>query len=65
MLKVEDYGKWFNVATINKNNFRGFGLYKLSERFKNIGGTIEIESLPGKGTKIIICIPIMSEVLTE
>jgi len=65
MLKVEDYGRGFNVETINKTNFCGFGLYGLSERFKNIGGTIKIESTIGKGTQTIICIPIMSKVLNE
>jgi signal transduction histidine kinase len=57
---VSDDGKGFDVshaATLSAAQ-RGFGLAGLSERAKLLGGTMAIESIPGKGTTIVITIPI-------
>jgi PAS domain S-box-containing protein len=58
LLKVEDSGIGFDMATINGNPFNGFGLFALSERCKNIGGNIKIKSIPGEGTKVVLYIPL-------
>ena len=58
LLKVEDKGMGFDMTTINKNHFNGFGLFALSERCKNMGGNFQIKSTPGKGTKIKVSIPL-------
>ncbi len=56
--KIEDQGHGFDINDINKNNFCGFGLYSLYERFKNMGGKLIVNSSPGKGTKIAMSVPV-------
>ena len=58
LTKIQDHGAGFDINTINKNDFCGFGLYSLSERFKNIGGKLIVNSTPGKGTKIVMSVSI-------
>lgn len=58
LLKVEDSGIGFDMATINENPFSGFGLFALSERCKNMGGNIKIKSIPGECTKAMLYIPL-------
>ncbi len=38
---------------------RGFGLISMRERARNVGGTLELQSEPGKGTQIKVTIPVM------
>ncbi len=54
-LKIEDDGTGFDLATARSNG--GMGLRGIEERAQKIGGTLTIESSPGKGTKIIVSIP--------
>ena len=51
---VEDDGKGFD----NKNKNRGVGLVTIEKRIENIGGSIEIDSYPNRGTNIIIDLPL-------
>ncbi len=57
-ISVEDKGVGFDSGDINKSDFCGFGLYSLTERFSNMGGQISIRSTPGRGTKVLLSIPI-------
>ncbi|GAB4579800.1 MAG: hypothetical protein Fur0022_25390 [Anaerolineales bacterium] len=47
-LKVEDDGIGFDPATASN----GFGLTGMRERAEELGGTLKIETLPGKGTVV-------------
>ncbi|MCP4763191.1 MAG: HAMP domain-containing protein [archaeon] len=58
LLTFEDNGVGFNMTAIKSNHFGSFGLYGLSERCKNMGGSAQISSIPGKGTKAVLSIPI-------
>ena len=60
MVRVEDQGSGFDVDTIKNSDAYGFGLHTLSERMENFGGKIEVDSKPGKGTKILLTAPISS-----
>ncbi len=53
-LIVEDNGKGFNVT----QNTTGFGLQSMRDRTLALDGNFHIESLPGKGTKIMVDIPL-------
>lgn len=57
-LQVEDPGAGVNVQTLKPSKDGGFGLYSLSERIQNFGGTLTITSTPGKGTKILLTAPV-------
>jgi PAS domain S-box-containing protein len=55
---IEDNGTGFNLlgslATAQKSEGQGYGLQSMRERVCEIGGTFQIETHPGSGTKIII-----------
>ena len=55
--EIEDDGKGFDFRKLKENNAGGFGLFNMSERTKATGGKFNIESEPGKGTRIKILIP--------
>ena len=57
-IRVEDKGRGFEFKTYHQKNYCGFGLYSLSERIENMGGKLIINSSLGKGTKVILSIPI-------
>ena len=57
-LQVEDSGAGMDVQSLTPSKDHGFGLYSLSERIQNFGGTLTITSTPGKGTKILLTAPV-------
>jgi signal transduction histidine kinase len=58
-LVVEDDGIGFDPAAVGRSARRGanLGLLGMTERVHNAGGTIELESRPGAGSRIIARIP--------
>lgn len=57
---VKDNGKGFELNKIinRKFNEKGVGLMAMNERMHMMGGTFEVNSLPGKGTTIKFVVPI-------
>ena len=53
-LKIDDNGKGFNIDTV----VRGNGLKNMQERTKIENGRFQIDSAEGKGTRLIVNIPI-------
>ncbi len=49
-LSVVDNGQGFDTA---RQGFLGVGLLSMQERMKALGGDVQVESAPGKGTRII------------
>ena len=60
VLVVEDDGIGFDMYEIKRpaQTRRGLGLIGMRERAAIIGGTIEFESSPGKGTTVFVRVPI-------
>ncbi len=56
VLIVEDDGAGFDTED-KKNLEKGIGLIGMKERAALIGGSLEIESAPGKGTTIFVRVP--------
>jgi len=56
---VEDDGKGFNVKQVTMRNFgeKGLGLQAMDERVRMLGGSLDIWSEVGKGTRIGFTIP--------
>ncbi len=52
-LTIEDEGVGFNPAADRK----GYGLLSIRERLEHLGGSIQIESTPGEGTRISLMAP--------
>lgn len=57
ILNINDNGIGFNPADIK--NKKTLGLLGMKERTLILGGTYEISSIPGKGTSVVITIPII------
>lgn len=53
-LMIDDDGKGFDTETVNK----GIGLNNISQRTKNIKGTLHIDTATGKGTSLSIDFPL-------
>ncbi len=53
-LSIEDNGSGFDIAQIKST---GIGLEIMKYRARAIGGSLEIESVPGKGTQVLIRFP--------
>ncbi|GAC1378648.1 MAG: hypothetical protein NVSMB33_03180 [Ktedonobacteraceae bacterium] len=59
---IVDDGRGFNVGTLLKtpDQERGLGLAGMSERALLLGGSLDINTSPGRGTTITVCIPLSS-----
>jgi len=53
-IAVEDEGIGFDPSA----DTGGFGLFSVRERLRHLGGSLEIESAPGDGTRIVLTGPI-------
>jgi signal transduction histidine kinase/ActR/RegA family two-component response regulator len=56
---VEDDGKGFNVAELmTQSRANGsFGLLNIRERLGLLGGSIQVQSRPGEGTRVVVTVP--------
>ena len=53
---VRDDGRGFNPLAVKRGEWPHLGLQTMQERAEAIGGTFEIESNPGKGTRIRVSV---------
>jgi signal transduction histidine kinase len=60
VLDIKDDGKGFDVSKITRvdKGGRGAGLFTMKERARLVGGRCSIKSQPGKGTKIVVRVPL-------
>ena len=55
-LEIKDNGPGLTPVDLSKPN--SFGLKGLHERAKSVGGWLDVSSLPGKGTSIVLSVPL-------
>jgi signal transduction histidine kinase len=58
---VEDDGCGFEPALLASGDGQTFGLRIMRERAKEIGSRLQVRSAPGRGTKIIVQVPLRKE----
>jgi signal transduction histidine kinase len=58
--QMQDNGKGFDLQGVheNGNKSRGLGLAAIEERVRMMGGDLELNSQPGKGTRIQFTVPV-------
>jgi len=61
LFEVEDDGQGFEVTEVLTRPSKGLGLVALSERAKMLGGTLDINSRKGRGTRMTCTIPVSRE----
>jgi two-component system, NarL family, sensor histidine kinase UhpB len=54
LLQIKDFGKGFATGLIKKGN----GLDNMQQRAKDMGAKLQINSMPGKGTEVILQLPV-------
>ena len=52
-ITVEDQGQGFELNTI-KGKTSSFGIQIMRERVESVGGSLEVDTAPGRGTQIIL-----------
>ena len=55
---IEDDGCGFDPARLTTSDGQHFGARIMRERAEEVGGTLEVRSAPGQGTKVIVQIPL-------
>jgi signal transduction histidine kinase len=55
---VADDGRGFDMRDVTRTEGSGLGLFGMRERLALVGGTVEIQSVPGRGTTIIARVPL-------
>ncbi len=59
-IEVQDRGVGFDVeGTTARHSARGFGLFSVREQIGRLGGDVEILSAPGRGTRVILRVPLI------
>lgn len=56
-LRIEDDGRGFDVAALAREAETHFGQRIMRERMADVGGTVTVDSAPGKGTRVVITAP--------
>jgi CheY-like chemotaxis protein len=57
-LVVQDRGQGFDPASLeSRRDSSGFGLFSIRERLEVLGGRLEIDTAPGRGTRVVIEVP--------
>jgi signal transduction histidine kinase len=58
-IRVEDAGKGFDYQAVRAKEDRGsgFGLYTLEDRMSFLGGSMQIETRPGEGCRVVLTVP--------
>lgn len=59
-IEIEDDGRGFDASTLSGPGAteKGLGLLGIRERVELLGGTVQIESAPGQGTRIALAVPL-------
>jgi len=60
-IAITDDGQGFDPAAVTARQVEGFGLQAMRERAETLGGSLELLSQPGLGTKVIVHAPIQGE----
>jgi two-component system nitrate/nitrite sensor histidine kinase NarX len=61
LITVEDDGRGFDPARLNREGQWYFGLQIMRERAESIGGSLELDSWPGRGTRVLMRMPFPTE----
>ncbi len=58
---VQDDGVGFDPVPLETADGQQFGLRFMRERAEEVGGSVQIHSIPGEGTQVIICVPLRED----
>ncbi len=66
-ITVEDDGAGFDMADIDPQTGKasGFGLFSIHQRLVQVGGRFDVQSKKGKGTKVVLFVPLKFKTAQE
>ena len=56
-VRIEDDGKGFHLNNGLQGNGQHYGLQIMKERAESVGGSLELDSKPGEGTRVVVFVP--------
>jgi two-component system, NarL family, sensor histidine kinase UhpB len=56
--EVRDDGRGFDAGAVVSGERGGLGIGGMQERARYLGGEVEVDSTPGKGTRVVVLIPL-------
>ena len=56
-LSVADSGAGFDPTALAEPASAGLGLFSIRERLQALGGSLEIDAAPGRGTRVTLSVP--------
>lgn len=56
-MKIQDFGRGFEPAACPDSSGQHIGLRLMRERAEEAGGSLTLDSAPGQGTRIVVCVP--------
>jgi signal transduction histidine kinase len=56
-ISIEDDGRGFYPAQVAANGGQSYGLQIMRERAESVGGSLEVDSQPGQGTRVVVRVP--------
>jgi two-component system sensor histidine kinase UhpB len=62
---VEDDGRGFEPGQVMQSDEGGMGLFGMQERAAYVGGTVEVTSTPGRGTRVEVEVPVQYDAAPE
>jgi signal transduction histidine kinase len=57
-ISVEDDGVGFAPDQLRHDAGGGFGLFNIRERLSRLGGQVRVESIPGRGARVVVMAPL-------
>src|SRR5439155_23724141 len=57
-VEVADTGRGFSSAAADEGPGTHFGLGMMNRRVAEVGGSLDVQSTPGKGTKVVARLPV-------
>lgn len=64
-LEVSDEGAGFDPLPAEQSIGGGFGLFSVREQLARIGAVLDVQSAPGKGTRIVVSTPVALQATAE
>ncbi|MFQ5852792.1 MAG: ATP-binding protein, partial [Candidatus Binatia bacterium] len=61
LITVADDGRGFDLGELPGRARKCFGLETMRERAKSLGGSLEVHSRPGRGTSVLVRLPLPAE----
>ena len=62
LIRVTDHGKGYDPGIVDKRPQRGLGLISIRERLSLIGGTVEVQTTLGVGTRSVVTVPLAHDI---